>query len=52
MKDKHIKLYAHGMLLVRCVCCVCDWCGEFNAPLYAHVRAWSGAFVAHSLGWM
>jgi len=31
------KLYAHGMLLVRFVC---DWCGEFNAPLYAYVCAW------------
>jgi len=48
---KHVKLYARGMLLVRCVCCVCDWCGEFNAPLFAHVCAWSGAFVAHGLGW-
>jgi len=31
-----INLYAHGMLLVWCVC---DWCGEFNAPLCAHEAA-------------
>jgi len=39
------------MLLVRCICSICDLCGEFNAPLYAHVCAWSGAFVVHGLGW-
>jgi len=37
-----IKLYAHGMLLVRCVWYVCDCCGEFNAFLYAHMCAWPG----------
>ena len=50
-----LKLYAHGVLLVRCVWCVCDCCGEFNQPLYAHVWlcacARSGSFVAHGLGW-
>jgi len=45
-----LKLYAHGMFPARCVWCVCDWCGEFNAPLYAHVCAYSGAFIAHGLG--
>jgi len=40
-------IYAHGML----VRCVCDWWGEFNAPLHAHVCAWSGVFVVHALGW-
>jgi len=40
------------MLLVQCVCCVYDLCGEFNAPFYAHVCTWSGAFVAYGLGWM
>jgi len=58
-----INLYAHGMLLVRCVWRVCDWYGGFNAALYAHVCAWSGALfqsfvlsgrpwlIAHGLGW-
>jgi len=46
-----VKLYAHGMLLVRCVRCVCDCYNEFNASSYANACAWSGAFVAHGLGW-
>jgi len=44
-----LKLYAHGTLPVRCVWC--DWCGELNKPLYAHVSAWNGAFTEHGLGW-
>ena len=38
-----------------CFCCsasgVCDWCGEFNTPLYAHVCAWSSVFIVYGLGW-
>jgi len=34
-----VKLYAHGMLLVRCVRCVCDCYNEFNASSYANACA-------------
>ena len=34
-----LKLYVHGMLLVRCVWRVCYWFGGFNALLYARVCA-------------
>jgi len=48
---RFLKLYAHGMLIVRCVWCVYTLYGELSALEYAHICTWSGAFIAHGLSW-